>query len=88
MNQNHDYIAKIDINKHPEFKNLDCHYANCDYKGETFEKLVDHVHSVHVSQEGSDGPKVSWLISDLIPKKTEKFEFSKNFVAMFLSVKN
>ena len=26
-----------------------------------------------------------WLISDLIPKKYEKFEFSKTFVTMFLS---
>ena len=29
-----------------------------------------------------------WLISDLIPKKSEKFEFWKNFVTMFFSVKN
>ena len=29
-----------------------------------------------------------WLISDLIPKKYEKFEFSKIFVAMFLSGQN
>jgi len=29
-----------------------------------------------------------WLISDLIPKKYEKFEFSKNFVIMFLSSQN
>ena len=26
-----------------------------------------------------------WLISDLIPKKYEKFEFSKTFATMFLS---
>ena len=31
---------------------------------------------------------VHWLISDLIPKKSEKFEFWKNFVTMFFSVKN
>ena len=31
---------------------------------------------------------VYWLISDLIPKKSEKFEFLKNFVTMFFSVKN
>ena len=29
-----------------------------------------------------------WLISDLIPQKSEKFEFSKNFVNMHSSVKN
>ena len=29
-----------------------------------------------------------WLISDLIPKKTEKFELRKNFVTIFFSVKN
>ena len=29
-----------------------------------------------------------WLISELIPKKSEKFEFWKNFSTMFLSVKN
>ena len=29
-----------------------------------------------------------WLISDLIPKKSEKFEFRKNFVTIFFSVKN
>ena len=29
-----------------------------------------------------------WLISDLIPKKYEKFEFWKNFETMFLSTKN
>ena len=32
------------------------------------------------------GPQ--WLISDLIPKKSEKFEFRKNFVTIFFSVKN
>ena len=31
---------------------------------------------------------VQWLISDLIPKKSEKFEFWKNFSTMFSSVKN
>ena len=30
----------------------------------------------------------NWLISDLIPKKYEKFEFSKNFVIIFLSSQN
>ena len=29
-----------------------------------------------------------WLISDLIPKKSEKFESRKNFVTIFASVKN
>ena len=29
-----------------------------------------------------------WLISDLIPKKSEKFESRKNFVTIFVSVKN
>ena len=29
-----------------------------------------------------------WWISDLIPKKSEKFEFWKNFSTIFLSVKN
>ena len=29
-----------------------------------------------------------WLISDLIPKKSEKFEFRKIFVTIFFSVKN
>ena len=29
-----------------------------------------------------------WLISDLIPKKSEKYEFCKNLVIMFLSVEN
>ena len=29
-----------------------------------------------------------WLISDLIPKKSEKFEFLKNLVTMFFGVKN
>ena len=29
-----------------------------------------------------------WLISDLIPKKSEKFEFRKFFVTIFSSVKN
>ena len=29
-----------------------------------------------------------WWISDLIPKKSEKFEFRKNFFIIFLSVKN
>ena len=28
-----------------------------------------------------------WLISDLIPEKSEKFEFRKNFVTIFFSVK-
>ena len=28
------------------------------------------------------------MISDLIPKKSEKFEFRKNFVTIFFSVKN
>ena len=60
MSQNHDFIAKIDIKNHPEYKTAECRYQGCTYKGENFEKLVDHVHSVHVSQEGSDGPKVSW----------------------------
>ena len=31
---------------------------------------------------------LQWLISDLIPKKSEKFEFRKNFVTIFFSVKN
>ena len=29
-----------------------------------------------------------WLISDLIPKKSEKFEFRKIFLTIFFSVKN
>ena len=29
-----------------------------------------------------------WLITDLIPRLYKKFEFRKNFLAMFLSVKN
>ena len=32
------------------------------------------------------GPK--WWISDLIPKKSEKFEFRKNFFIMFFGVEN
>ena len=32
--------------------------------------------------------KLHWLISDLIPKKSEKFEFRKNFVTIFFSVEN
>ena len=32
--------------------------------------------------------KPYWLISDLIPKKYEKFEFSKNFVTMLLIGQN
>ena len=31
---------------------------------------------------------LDWLISDLIPKKSEKFEFRKNFMSIFFSVKN
>ena len=30
----------------------------------------------------------NWLISDLIPKKSEKLEFWKNFVTIFFSVEN
>ena len=37
-------------------------------------------------QENIPGPY--WLISDLIPKKSEKFEFRKNFVTIFFTVKN
>ena len=36
----------------------------------------------------TSGPTSYWLISDLIPKKSEKFEFRKNFVTIFFSVKN
>ena len=37
----------------------------------------------------SPAPRPShWWISDLIPKKSEKFEFRKNFFIIFLSVKN
>ena len=81
--ENRDFIAKIDITKHPEFKNAECRYQDCEFKGESFEKLVDHIHSVHVSQEGSNGPKVSWLISDLIPKKPKNSNFGKILLPCF-----
>ena len=29
-----------------------------------------------------------WFISDLIPKKSEKLKFRKNFVTIFFTVKN
>ena len=38
-------------------------------------------------QNGSNA-SINWLISDLIPKKSEKFEFRKNFVTIFSRVKN
>ena len=35
-----------------------------------------------------DSSRAQWLISDLIPKKSEKIEFRKNFMSIFFSVKN
>ena len=40
------------------------------------------------SRRFSTSFKKDWLISDLIPKKSEKFEFLKNLVTMFFGVKN
>ena len=42
----------------------------------------------HQLSEKNISKDTDWLISDLIPKKSEKFEFPKNFAIMFLSIKN
>ena len=47
----------------------------------------DIMNSKDVDHQKILKPK-KWLISDLIPKKYEKFEFSKNFVTMFVSGQN
>ena len=55
-NLNRDFIAKIDINKHPEYKTLDCRYQDCNFTGVDFDNLVEHIHKVHVSQERQNPP--------------------------------
>ena len=77
-NLNRDFIAKIDINKHPEFKTLDCRYEGCNFVRENFDKLVVHIHKVHVSQEILNPPANGARVYRLILLNSVKMLYLAN----------
>ena len=64
-NLNRDFIAKIDIKNHPEYKTLACKYEDCNFIGVDFDNLVEHIHKVHVSQERENPPANGVRVSRL-----------------------
>ena len=49
-----DFIPKIDIKSHPEYKTLVYHYNDCGFVLENFAELVEHIHSEHLAQEAQN----------------------------------
>ena len=49
------FIPKIDIKSHPEYKTLGCLYNDCGFAPlENFEELVEHIHTEHLAQEAQN----------------------------------
>ena len=66
-------------------------FEHFSFQGETAISLSNWMMKVEVQEQTPEFCQNAykgmlfkpWLVADLIPKKSENFEFSKNFVTMF-----